>query len=69
MAFFQESHRLIIKLSSSLMNVGEVVCRVGETIGEQAAWEKLAEIQRLPFNVLSAQDEARPLVCVKSFQV
>jgi predicted nucleic acid-binding protein len=46
------------ELAMSMINLGEVVYRVGKTKGETAAWETRAEIQRLPLAVLPAQEEA-----------
>lgn len=46
-----------IQLAISLINLGEVVYRVGKTMGEQAAWETLDELRRLPLTVVPAQDE------------
>jgi predicted nucleic acid-binding protein len=46
-----------VKLAISVINLGEVVYRVGKVSGESAAWETLAELQRLPMDVLSVEDD------------
>ena len=46
-----------IQLAISLINLGEVVYRVGKTMSEQAAWETLDELRQLPLTVVPAQDE------------
>jgi len=45
-----------IQLAISLINLGEVVYRVGKIMGEQAAWETLDELRRLPLTVVPAHD-------------
>jgi uncharacterized protein len=46
-----------VRLTISIINLGEVVHRVGRVRGEPAAWETLAELQRLPMDVLSVEDD------------
>lgn len=54
----EEAHRESIQLSLSLINLGEVVYRIGKTKGEDAAYETLEEINRLPLDVLPVTEEA-----------
>lgn len=44
-------------LAISLINLGEVVYRVGKVKGERAARETLAEIQQLPLEVIPAEEK------------
>lgn len=46
-----------IPLLISIINLGEVIYRVGKVRGEKEAWETLDQIRRLPLKVLSATDE------------
>jgi predicted nucleic acid-binding protein len=46
-----------VALTMSLINLGEVVDRVGKTQGEETAWETLSEIRRLPLQIMSVQEE------------
>lgn len=44
-------------LAISIINLGEVVYRVGKAKGEPAAQETLAELQRLPLEVMPASEK------------
>ncbi|MBN1318274.1 MAG: PIN domain-containing protein [Anaerolineales bacterium] len=46
-----------VDLSISLINLSEVVYRIGKSIGEKAAWETLNEIQRLPMSTIQINEE------------
>ncbi|MCA9992701.1 MAG: type II toxin-antitoxin system VapC family toxin [Ardenticatenaceae bacterium] len=46
-----------IMLFVSIINLGEVVYRVGKVKGEEDAWETYAQIQQLPLTILSVTDE------------
>jgi len=46
-----------VALTMSLINLGEVVYRVGKTHGEETAWETLSEIQRLPLQIMPVQED------------
>jgi predicted nucleic acid-binding protein len=41
----------------SLINLGEIIYRVGKVKGERAAWETLAEIQQLPIEIISVEEK------------
>ena len=47
-----------VELFSSIINLGEVVYRVGKVRGETEAAEALALIRRLPITVIAASDDA-----------
>jgi len=47
-----------VELFISIINVGEVVYRVGKVHGESEAAETLAQIRRLPITIISASDDA-----------
>lgn len=42
----------------SIINLGEVVYRVGKLKGEAEAWQTLAQLRRLPLTVLPADEKA-----------
>jgi len=46
------------ELSISIINLGEVIYRVGKVKGEVQAAQTLEDIRRLPLTVVSASDEA-----------
>jgi len=46
------------QVSISIINLGEVVYRVGKVKGEAQARQTLDQIQRLPLTIVSAGDEA-----------
>lgn len=46
-----------VELAMSLINLGEVVYRVGKTHGEETAWETLSEIRRLPLQIMPVQED------------
>ena len=46
------------EVSISIINLGEVVYRVGKVKGEAQARQTLDQIQRLPLTIVSAGDEA-----------
>lgn len=45
------------RLLISIINLGEVIYRVGKVKGEKEAWETLNQLRRLPVQVLSATDD------------
>jgi predicted nucleic acid-binding protein len=47
-----------VELFISIINLGEVLCRVGKVKGDEEAWQTLAQIRRLPLTAVSAGDEA-----------
>jgi predicted nucleic acid-binding protein len=47
-----------LELFLSIINLGEVVYRVGKARGEVEAAETLAQIRRLPITIVSASDDA-----------
>ncbi len=47
-----------VELFVSIINLGEVVYRVGKVRGETEAAETLAQIRRLPITIVSASDDA-----------
>lgn len=53
-----EAERDNARLSISLINLGEVVYRIGKVRGEKEAFETLAQIRRLPLTVIPATEEA-----------
>jgi predicted nucleic acid-binding protein len=54
----KEADKGDVELFMSIINLGEVIYRVGKTVSEAAAWQTLDEIRRLPLTVVSAADEA-----------
>jgi predicted nucleic acid-binding protein len=46
------------ELCMSIINLGEVVYRIGKSQGEEAAWETLDQIRRLSLAVIPAGEEA-----------
>ena len=46
------------QLFISIINLGEVAYRVGKVKGEDAAWETLGQLRRLPLTFLPATEEA-----------
>ena len=46
------------ELFISIINLGEVVCRVGKVKGEDEAWQTLDQIRRLPLTVVPAGEES-----------
>ncbi len=54
----EEAERGTVTLSISIINLGEVIYRVGKVKGKQAAEEILQDIRRLPLSVLQAGEEA-----------
>jgi len=46
-----------LELFISVINLGEVVYRVGKVKGEDEAWQTLDQIRRLPLTVVPAGDE------------
>jgi predicted nucleic acid-binding protein len=47
-----------VELFISIINLGEVIYRIGKTKGEREAWETLEQIRRLPLVVVPASEEA-----------
>ena len=47
-----------VELFISIINLGEVIYRIGKTKGEDEAWETLAEIRHLSLVVVPATEEA-----------
>jgi predicted nucleic acid-binding protein len=47
-----------VELYMSIINLGEVVYRIGVSRGEEAAWETLDQIRRLSLAVIPACEEA-----------
>jgi predicted nucleic acid-binding protein len=54
----EEASRGDIELSISIINLGEIVYRIGKERGENEALETLDQLRRLPMRVLPATDEA-----------
>ena len=54
----EEAFQEQVKLFIPIINLGEVVYRIGKTRGEDAAYETLEEIERLLLDVLPATEEA-----------
>jgi len=54
----EEAERGTVTLSISIINLGEVIYRVGKVKGKQAAEETLQDIRRLPLSILQASEEA-----------
>ena len=46
------------ELCMSIINLGEVVYRIGKSQGQEAAWETLGQIRRLSLVVIPAGEEA-----------
>lgn len=46
-----------VELTMSLINLGEVVYRVGKTHGEETAWETSSDIRRLPLQIIPVQED------------
>jgi predicted nucleic acid-binding protein len=46
------------RISMSIINLGEVIYRVGKVKGEEQATRTLEETRRLPLTIVSASDEA-----------
>ncbi|MFC2045996.1 type II toxin-antitoxin system VapC family toxin [Chloroflexota bacterium] len=47
-----------VELFISIINLGEVVYRIGKTMGETEAWETLHQLRRLPLTAVPATQEA-----------
>lgn len=47
-----------VEVSISIINLGEVVYRVGKVKGEEQAWETLEQLKRLSLAILPASEEA-----------
>ena len=47
-----------VELFLSIINLSEVIYRIGKARGEEEAWETLAQIHRLPLTVVPASEEA-----------
>lgn len=54
----EQAHAQTVTLFLSIINLGEVVYRVGKVQGEAEASETLAQIRRLPITVVPASDDA-----------
>jgi len=54
---FDEANAKKVELSISLINLGEVVYRIGKSRGENAAWQTLNEIRRLALTVDDVDEE------------
>jgi len=52
------AHSQEVELYSSIINLGEVIYRIGKVRGETEAIETLAQIRRLPVAIVSATDDA-----------
>jgi len=46
------------ELFISIINLGEVIYRVGKVKGEDEAWQTLDQIRRLPLTVVPAEEES-----------
>jgi len=55
---FEEAHDQETLLFLSIINLGEVVYRVGQVRGEAEATETLAQVRRLPMTIVPASDDA-----------
>jgi ribonuclease VapC len=56
-ALLEHAERREVELLMSIINLGEVVYRVGKVRGEQEAQETLDELRRLPLTIISVTDE------------
>lgn len=54
----EEASRGDIELSISIINLGEVIYRIGKEKGENEAFETLGQLRRLPLTVVPASEEA-----------
>ena len=54
----EQAGRGDIELSISIINLGEVIYRIGKEKGETEAYETLGQLRRLPMTVLPASEEA-----------
>jgi len=54
----EQAFRNEVQLLISIINLGEVVYRVGKVKGEAEAWETLQQMRQLPLTVLPATEEA-----------
>lgn len=57
LSLLEEAQGDEVSLAISIINLGEVVYRIGKVKGETAAWETPAELQQLPLQVLPADEE------------
>jgi predicted nucleic acid-binding protein len=55
---FHEAHGQEVELFLSIINLGEVVFRVGKVRGKEEAEVILARIRRLPITIVPASDDA-----------
>jgi predicted nucleic acid-binding protein len=53
----QRAARGEVELLMSIINLGEVTYRIGKVKGEEAAFETLGQMQRLPITVLPATED------------
>jgi predicted nucleic acid-binding protein len=54
----EEASRGQLELSISVINLGEVIYRIGKEKGENEAYATLDQLRRLPMTVLPANEEA-----------
>lgn len=47
-----------VELAISIINLGEVIYRIGRTKGEPEAFETLGQLRRLPLTIVPATEEA-----------
>jgi predicted nucleic acid-binding protein len=57
-SLLHEARSQKVELFLSIINLGEVVYRVGKVRGETEAAETLAQIRRLPITIVPASDDA-----------
>ena len=57
-ALLEEASQGQVQVFLSIINLGEVVCRIGRARGESAAMEALEQMRRLPIKVIPATEEA-----------
>jgi uncharacterized protein len=57
-ALLEEAAADNVELTISVINLGEVVYRIGKTRGEAEAWETLDQLRRLPLTIAPADERS-----------